>query len=221
MASPEGKDGGIVMRAAGAGAGAGARTPAPAGGGGSKRIEVSIKKAGSGVEEKLHTWPFLVRNEFLTQDRRRFLRPGIGDHIPVWISADEVTGRENVENATPPVGVHRHRSTRWHTSVEKSDSVVLERDRVESWRSDHGVEIIGPRPSRQALAPVNGMTAVGVTSPFDDTPTAAICRVSLNRSGRAFQIYDENQPAASDAGQGHIGSQPVGSFAGTSARGMT
>ncbi len=65
MASPEGKDGGIVMRAAGAGAGAGARTPAPAGGGGSKRIEVSIKKAGSGVEEKLHTWPFLVRNEFL------------------------------------------------------------------------------------------------------------------------------------------------------------
>src|SRR6204780_5825195 len=65
MASPEGKDGGIVMRAAGAGAGAGARTPAPAGGGASKRIEVAIKKAGSGIEEKLHTWPFLVRNEFL------------------------------------------------------------------------------------------------------------------------------------------------------------
>ena len=27
--------------------------------------EVPIKKAGSGIEEKLHTWPFLVRNEFL------------------------------------------------------------------------------------------------------------------------------------------------------------
>src|SRR5271163_3580964 len=62
MASPEGNEGGIVMRAAAAGAGA-ARTPAS--GGGSKRIEVPIKKAGSGVEEKLHTWPFLVRNEFL------------------------------------------------------------------------------------------------------------------------------------------------------------
>ncbi|HXW83152.1 MAG TPA: hypothetical protein VEJ86_02010, partial [Candidatus Binataceae bacterium] len=30
-----------------------------------KRIEVAIKKAGSGIEEKLHTWPFLVRSEFL------------------------------------------------------------------------------------------------------------------------------------------------------------
>ncbi|MGC1340937.1 MAG: hypothetical protein WA854_01340, partial [Candidatus Binataceae bacterium] len=29
------------------------------------RIEVPIKKAGGGVEEKLHTWPFLVRSEFL------------------------------------------------------------------------------------------------------------------------------------------------------------
>ncbi len=62
MASPEGNEGGIVMRAAGAGAGAASRTP-PASGG--KRIEVPIKKAGGGVEEKLHTWPFLVRNEFL------------------------------------------------------------------------------------------------------------------------------------------------------------
>ena len=62
MASPEGNDGGIVMRAAGAGAGAASRTPPAAAG---KRIEVPIKKAGSGVEEKLHTWPFLVRNEFL------------------------------------------------------------------------------------------------------------------------------------------------------------
>jgi Cytochrome b(C-terminal)/b6/petD len=63
MASPEGNEGGIVMRAAGAGgAGSASRTP-PASGG--KRIEVPIKKAGGGVEEKLHTWPFLVRNEFL------------------------------------------------------------------------------------------------------------------------------------------------------------
>ena len=52
------------MRAAGAGAvSAGAARPiaAPAGG----KREVPIKKAGSGIEEKLHTWPFLVRNEFL------------------------------------------------------------------------------------------------------------------------------------------------------------
>src|SRR5580692_12392108 len=62
MASPEGNEGGIVMRAAGAGAGAASRTPPAAGG---KRIEVPIKKAGSGIEDKLHTWPFLVRSEFL------------------------------------------------------------------------------------------------------------------------------------------------------------
>ena len=63
MASPEGNEGGIVMRAAGGrsrrGEDSGLRRRR------SKRIEVPIKKAGSGVEEKLHTWPFLVRNEFL------------------------------------------------------------------------------------------------------------------------------------------------------------
>ena len=63
MASREGNEGAVAMRAAGAGAGgAAARTPAA---GGSKRIEVPIKKAGGGGEEKLHTWPFLVRSEFL------------------------------------------------------------------------------------------------------------------------------------------------------------
>ncbi|HYK64441.1 MAG TPA: hypothetical protein VEY94_05815, partial [Patescibacteria group bacterium] len=63
MATGDGNQGGIVMRAAGAGAGAASRTPPTASGG--KRIEVPIKKAGSGIEEKLHTWPFLVRNEFM------------------------------------------------------------------------------------------------------------------------------------------------------------
>ena len=32
---------------------------------GGKRAKSPIKKAGSGIEDKLHTWPFLVRNEFL------------------------------------------------------------------------------------------------------------------------------------------------------------
>jgi hypothetical protein len=63
MASQEGNNGGMTMRAAGAGAGA--ARGAVGGGGAPKRIEVPIKKAGGGVEEKLHTWPFLVRNEFL------------------------------------------------------------------------------------------------------------------------------------------------------------
>src|SRR5260370_12954780 len=62
MASQEGGGNKIVMRAAGAG---GAASRRPAAGGGSRQIEVPIKKAGSGIEEKLHTWPFLVRNEFL------------------------------------------------------------------------------------------------------------------------------------------------------------
>jgi len=51
------------MQAAAAGAGVSAGAPARAAGG--KRIEVAIKKAGRGVEEKIHTWPFLVRAEFL------------------------------------------------------------------------------------------------------------------------------------------------------------
>src|SRR5579871_1321892 len=58
---------GPIMRAAGAGAGAlsggGAARPMAVSSGGKR--EVPIKKAGSGIEEKLHTWPFLVRNEFL------------------------------------------------------------------------------------------------------------------------------------------------------------
>jgi hypothetical protein len=66
MASEEGsgsKSGSMMMAAAAGGAVGAARAPkgAPAG----KRIEVPIKKAGSGIEDKLHTWPFLVRNEFL------------------------------------------------------------------------------------------------------------------------------------------------------------
>ncbi len=63
MASQSGNGSGIVMRAAGA-AGSASRTPAPTVGP-SKRTEVPIKKAGSGIEEKLHTWPFLVRSEFM------------------------------------------------------------------------------------------------------------------------------------------------------------
>jgi hypothetical protein len=63
------RDGGTrapAMRAAPGGAAGGAApragAPAPPT---SKRIEVPIKKAGTGIEDKLHTWPFLVRNEFL------------------------------------------------------------------------------------------------------------------------------------------------------------
>jgi hypothetical protein len=44
------------------------------------------------------------------------------------------------------VRVHGHRGTRWNTPIENSDSIVLEQDRVERWRSDHGVELIGPGP---------------------------------------------------------------------------
>ena len=57
----------MKMQAA-AGGGAPARAggaPRPATPPGGKRIEVPIKKAGSGIEDKLHTWPFLVRSEFL------------------------------------------------------------------------------------------------------------------------------------------------------------
>jgi hypothetical protein len=64
MASEKGPVGnGPVMRAAAAGSGAAGARSAPSAAG--KRIEVPIKKAGQGIEDKLHTWPFLVRNEFL------------------------------------------------------------------------------------------------------------------------------------------------------------
>jgi hypothetical protein len=52
----------MKMQAAAGGVAARSTAPRPAPG---KRIEVPIKKAGSGVEDKLHTWPFLVRSEFL------------------------------------------------------------------------------------------------------------------------------------------------------------
>ena len=66
MAGEDGSRNGPMMMAAAAGGAAGAARPpkgAPSQPG--KRIEVPIKKAGSGIEEKLHTWPFLVRSEFL------------------------------------------------------------------------------------------------------------------------------------------------------------
>jgi hypothetical protein len=70
MANPTSGNGGngpSMMMQAAAGGGATARSSAPraAGPAPGKRIEVPIKKAGSGIEDKLHTWPFLVRSEFL------------------------------------------------------------------------------------------------------------------------------------------------------------
>ena len=44
------------------------------------------------------------------------------------------------------MGVHGHGLSRWNTSVENSDPIVLEEDRVEPRSSDHGVEVIGPWP---------------------------------------------------------------------------
>ena len=57
----------MMMQAAAGGGGGAARSGAPraAAPAAGKRIEVPIKKAGSGIEDKLHTWPFLVRSEFL------------------------------------------------------------------------------------------------------------------------------------------------------------
>jgi Cytochrome b(C-terminal)/b6/petD len=67
MADPSNGDGPSMKMQAAAGGGAPARgsAPRPAAPAGGKRIEVPIKKAGSGIEDKLHTWPFLVRSEFL------------------------------------------------------------------------------------------------------------------------------------------------------------
>jgi hypothetical protein len=61
MANPTSGNGPSMMMQAAAGGSGAARSAPPAG----KRIEVPIKKAGSGIEDKLHTWPFLIRSEFL------------------------------------------------------------------------------------------------------------------------------------------------------------
>ena len=50
--------------------------------------------------------------------------------------------------------------------IENSDSIVFEEDRMEPWRSDHGVEVIGPGPS-------GGRTAAGQGS---DSLRAGISR---------------------------------------------
>ena len=55
----------MMMKAAASGGAAAAKAAPKAAAQPGKRIEVPIKKAGSGIEEKLHTWPFLVRGEFL------------------------------------------------------------------------------------------------------------------------------------------------------------
>jgi hypothetical protein len=78
--------------------------------------------------------------------RPRFRRPGVGKHIPVGIASDEIAGPEDIKHSSPAVGVHRYRRTRWNPSVENSDSIVFEQDRVEPWCSDHGVEVVGPGP---------------------------------------------------------------------------
>ena len=44
------------------------------------------------------------------------------------------------------MGMHRHRGTRWNTSIDNSDPIVFEQDRVEPWHINHGVKVIGPRP---------------------------------------------------------------------------
>ena len=119
-----------------------------------------------------------------------FAAPGIGGHTPIWIPADEVTGRKNVENPTPPVGVHRHRGTRWNTSVENSDS---SRPRTgpcgtlaqPSWRRDHRATASRDTCWRRST----DVTAFGLPSPFADTPKASFCCVSLNRTGMAAGFW--------------------------------
>ena len=65
MANPTSGNGPSMMMQAAAGGGAARAAVRRGRTGPGKRIEVPIKKAGSGIEDKLHTWPFLVRSEFL------------------------------------------------------------------------------------------------------------------------------------------------------------
>src|ERR1700691_3657285 len=71
--------------------------------------------------------------------RCRSQRPGVGEHIPIGITSDEVAARKYVEDSSPPVGMHWHRGTSRNTSIENSDPIVLKEDGVEAWRSDHRV----------------------------------------------------------------------------------
>ncbi len=61
---PNGLDRSPVMQTAGGAAGGAVRS-APAAKPAGKRVEASVKKPGSQVDDKLHAWPFLVRSEFL------------------------------------------------------------------------------------------------------------------------------------------------------------
>jgi hypothetical protein len=88
--------------------------------------------------------------------RPSFRRPGVGKHIPVGITPDEIAGPEDIKNTSPAVGVHRYRGARWNTPIENSDSIFFEEDRVEPWRRDHGVELVGPGPSGGGAAASQG-----------------------------------------------------------------
>ena len=90
-----------------------------------------------------------------------FRCPGVGKHIAVGITPDKIAGPEDIKNSSPAVGVHRYHRTRWNTSVENSDSIVFEKDGMEPWRSDHGIEVIGPGPSGGRRSPSQGDNLLG------------------------------------------------------------
>ena len=87
------------------------------------------------------------------------------------------------------MGVHRHRGTRWNTSVEKSDSVVLEGTVWNPGEAIMASRSSGHGQSGHLLAPGNDVTAFGLPSPFADTPKASFCRASLNRTGMAAGFW--------------------------------
>ena len=73
------------------------------------------------------------------------------------------------------MSVHRHSGARWNTSIENPDPIVLEKDRVEPRRSDHGVKVIRATATSRACRSRSKIGPFGWSSPFDDTPRA-FCR---------------------------------------------
>jgi len=70
-------------------------------------------------------------------------RPGracVEEHVSVAVAPHEVGARDDVENARPAMGVHRHRLPGPDARVEDPDLLVLEEQAVVLRRRDQRVE---------------------------------------------------------------------------------
>ena len=113
------------------------------------------------------------------------------------------------------MSVHGHRGTSWNTSIENSDPPVLIQDSVEPWRSNHGVEVIGPRPHGGCTGAGHGMRLCRTDIPPEDTPMTSFGPKGARYAGKVehFSTTDyAGWPRTFRSVPGTMGAVEVGSL---------